>query len=52
MQSSSFSACLLADMSELNLPSNITISFPEGREKLMHFQITIRPDEGIYRCVQ
>lgn len=32
------------------MPGNITIAFPEGKEKLMHFEITIRPDEGIYRC--
>ncbi|KAG2428907.1 hypothetical protein HYH02_014229 [Chlamydomonas schloesseri] len=37
------------DMAELNLPSNITISFPDGKDKLMHFFIAIRPDEGIYR---
>lgn len=47
--SSQLVATLLADMSELNLPSNITIAFPEGKEKIMHFQITIRPDEGHYR---
>ncbi len=39
-----------ADMVELNLPPNITISFPDGKDKLMHFFICIRPDEGIYRC--
>lgn len=38
-------------MAELNLPQNILISFPDGKDKLMHFQISIRPDEGIYRCV-
>lgn len=37
------------DMAELNLPPNITIVFPEGREKLLHFEITIRPDEGMYK---
>ncbi|GAX84677.1 hypothetical protein CEUSTIGMA_g12098.t1 [Chlamydomonas eustigma] len=37
------------DMAELSLPSNISITFPDGAEKLMHFEIMIRPDEGIYR---
>mmetsp|Transcript_33685 Transcript_33685/g.85265 ORF Transcript_33685/g.85265 Transcript_33685/m.85265 type:complete len:187 (-) Transcript_33685:584-1144(-) len=40
---------LQKDMAELNLPGNITINFPEGREKLMHFEIMIRPDEGLYK---
>mmetsp|Transcript_12771 Transcript_12771/g.27658 ORF Transcript_12771/g.27658 Transcript_12771/m.27658 type:complete len:186 (+) Transcript_12771:125-682(+) len=40
---------LQKDMAELNLPSNITINFPEGKERLMHFEITLRPDEGIYK---
>lgn len=31
------------------MPGNITINFPEGKEKPMHFEITIKPDEGIYR---
>jgi ubiquitin-conjugating enzyme E2 M len=39
-----------ADLTELQLPSNININFPEGREKPMHFEITIKPDEGYYRC--
>jgi ubiquitin-conjugating enzyme E2 M len=38
-----------ADLTELQLPSNINISFPEGKEKPMHFEITIKPDEGYYR---
>lgn len=37
-------------MAELNLPANISIEFPDGKDKLMHFLITIRPDEGIYKC--
>lgn len=40
---------LQKDMVELNLPPNIAIHFPGGKEKLMHFQITICPDEGIYK---
>ncbi|KAG1654902.1 hypothetical protein FOA52_011062 [Chlamydomonas sp. UWO 241] len=37
------------DMVELNLPPNMSIHFPEGKEKMMHFEITIRPDEGMYK---
>ncbi|WIA12475.1 hypothetical protein OEZ86_003435 [Tetradesmus obliquus] len=40
---------LQKDLTELQLPSNINIAFPEGREKPMHFEITIKPDEGYYR---
>jgi len=36
-------------MSELNLSSNMTIVFPNGKDKIMNFDITISPDEGIYR---
>lgn len=38
-----------ADMAELSLPSNISIAFPEGKEKPTHFEIVIRPDEGLYK---
>lgn len=38
------------DLTELTLPRNISIAFPEGKEKPMHFEITIRPDEGMYKC--
>lgn len=37
------------DLTELSLPSNIQINFPEGKEKPMHFEISIKPDEGYYR---
>lgn len=40
---------LQKDMSELNLPANISISFPDGKDKIMRFEILIRPDEGYYR---
>ena len=40
---------LLADISELNLAKGSTIVFPEGKDKLLKFEITLRPDEGIYR---
>jgi ubiquitin-conjugating enzyme E2 M len=39
-------------MSELSLPSNCSMNFPEGKDKLMHFEITIRPEEGYYRWVK
>jgi hypothetical protein len=31
------------------LPKRATIAFVDGKDKLLHFQITMRPDEGIYR---
>ena len=37
------------DISELNLPKSICISFPNGKDDLMYFEVTIRPDEGYYR---
>ncbi|KAH7845364.1 hypothetical protein Vadar_001191 [Vaccinium darrowii] len=37
------------DMRELNLPKSCSISFPNGKDDLMNFQVTIRPDEGYYR---
>eukprot|EP00475_Leptophrys_vorax_P021846 TRINITY_DN29685_c0_g1_i3.p1 TRINITY_DN29685_c0_g1~~TRINITY_DN29685_c0_g1_i3.p1 ORF type:complete len:105 (-),score=12.72 TRINITY_DN29685_c0_g1_i3:418-732(-) len=36
------------DISELNLPSTMAISFPEGKDNLLKFEISIRPDEGYY----
>ena len=38
-----------ADITELNLPKRATIAFVDGKDKLLHFQITMRPEEGIYR---
>ena len=40
---------MAADISELNLAKGSTIVFPEGKDKLLKFEITLRPDEGIYR---
>nr|XP_029124381.1 NEDD8-conjugating enzyme Ubc12 isoform X2 [Elaeis guineensis] len=37
------------DISELNLPKTTTISFPNGKDDLMNFEISIRPDEGYYQ---
>jgi len=36
------------DISELNLPKTTGISFPNGKDDLMNFEVTIRPDEGYY----
>ncbi|KAL2471781.1 NEDD8-conjugating enzyme Ubc12 [Abeliophyllum distichum] len=36
------------DVSELNLPKTCSISFPDGKDDLMNFEVTIRPDEGYY----
>lgn len=47
----SISRFFLADMSELNLPRNATIEFPEGKDKIMHFEVTLRPEEGLYKYV-
>lgn len=38
----------LLDISELNLPKTCSISFPNGKDDLMSFEVTIRPDEGYY----
>ncbi|CAM8926554.1 unnamed protein product [Rhodiola kirilowii] len=40
---------LQKDISELNLPKTCNISFPNGQDDLMNFEVTIRPDEGYYR---
>ncbi|KAE8727139.1 NEDD8-conjugating enzyme Ubc12 [Hibiscus syriacus] len=36
------------DSSELNLPESCSISFPNGKDDLMNFEVSIRPDEGYY----
>ncbi|KAE8699975.1 NEDD8-conjugating enzyme Ubc12 [Hibiscus syriacus] len=41
---------LLADISKLNLPKSCSISFPNGNDDLMNFEVSIRPDEGYYCC--
>jgi len=40
---------LQKDMSELNLGNNMSIEFPDGKDKIMRFEITINPDEGMYK---
>ncbi|KAG6588622.1 NEDD8-conjugating enzyme Ubc12, partial [Cucurbita argyrosperma subsp. sororia] len=39
---------LQKDISELNLPKTCSISFPNGKDELMNFEVTIHPDEGYY----
>ncbi|GAB2212248.1 hypothetical protein Droror1_Dr00025599 [Drosera rotundifolia] len=36
------------DISELNLSKTCCIAFPNGKEDLMYFEVTILPDEGYY----
>uniref|UniRef100_A0A061SAD8 Ubiquitin-conjugating enzyme E2 M n=1 Tax=Tetraselmis sp. GSL018 TaxID=582737 RepID=A0A061SAD8_9CHLO len=40
---------LQKDMSELNLSNNMSIHFPDGKDKIMNFVVIISPDEGFYR---
>ncbi|KAL8112751.1 hypothetical protein AgCh_020166 [Apium graveolens] len=37
------------DINELNLPRTCRMSFPNGKNDLMNFEVTIRPDEGYYK---
>jgi len=37
------------DMSELKLEKGMKIAFPNGKDDLMNFKVTVMPDEGIYR---
>lgn len=36
-------------MAELKLEKGMAIAFPNGKEDLMNFKITVSPDDGIYR---
>ncbi|KAG5236851.1 NEDD8-conjugating enzyme Ubc [Salix suchowensis] len=36
------------DISELNLHKTCTLAFSNGKDDLMNFEVTIRPDEGYY----
>jgi ubiquitin-conjugating enzyme E2 M len=40
---------LQKDISELNLAKTTSIFFPNGKDNLLNFEITIRPDEGYYQ---
>jgi len=33
------------------LKKGTSINFPEGKDKLMHFEIKIKPEEGTYKSV-
>jgi hypothetical protein len=37
-----------ADISELVLSKTTSIAFPNGKNDLLNFEITIKPDEGYY----
>ena len=41
-------ACNIVDIGELNLPKTCSIVFPNGKDDLMNFGGTLRPDEGYY----
>ncbi|KAM3309453.1 NEDD8-conjugating enzyme Ubc12-like [Capsicum chacoense] len=36
------------DINELTLPPICTINFPNGKDDLMNFEVSIKPDEGYY----
>ncbi|CAM0950985.1 unnamed protein product [Alopecurus aequalis] len=36
------------DIAELNLPKTTKMSFPQGKDDLMNFEVSLRPDEGYY----
>ncbi|CAN6855607.1 unnamed protein product [Brassica oleracea] len=36
------------DITELNMPKSCSISFPNGKNDLMNFEVTIKPDDGYY----
>jgi ubiquitin-conjugating enzyme E2 M len=44
----SFGRARGVDISELALPKTMAIEFPNGRDDLMHFIISVKPDSGYY----
>jgi ubiquitin-conjugating enzyme E2 M len=36
-------------MSEIDLPKGVSIRFPDGNDKIMNFEIVLKPDEGLYK---
>ncbi|EFJ13953.1 hypothetical protein SELMODRAFT_121306 [Selaginella moellendorffii] len=46
--SRTWSSFLCLDISELNLAKSTSIRFPNGKDDLLNFEITIGPDEGYY----
>lgn len=45
----SSAAARSADISELDLPKSVSIRFPDGNDKIMNFEVTLKPDEGLYK---
>ena len=39
----------ISDFTELSLPRNCEISFPNGEEDFMVFDVAIKPNAGFYR---
>ncbi|KAE8665928.1 putative carbohydrate transporter [Hibiscus syriacus] len=48
LANSTFYACARVHISDLNLPTFCSISFPNGKDDLMNFEVSIRPGEGYY----
>lgn len=40
---------LMKDMSELNLAKTTSMQFPNGKDKILQFIVSIRPDEGFHK---
>lgn len=40
---------LQKDISELNLQRTTSIDFPNGKDKLLNFNVTLKPDEGFHK---
>ncbi|KAL4592221.1 hypothetical protein LXL04_005209 [Taraxacum kok-saghyz] len=40
---------LYKDFTELSLPRNCEISFPNGKDDFMVFEVAIKPNDGFYR---
>ena len=40
---------LAKDISELTLGPTVQIQFPDGKDNLLHFVVTVKPDEGYYK---
>jgi ubiquitin-conjugating enzyme E2 M len=37
------------DISELHLSKSTTIEFPNGKDELLNFNVTIKPEEGFHK---
>lgn len=38
-----------SDLSELDLPKGASIRFPHGDDKIMNFELILKPDDGLYK---